>query len=318
MRFLPATFASSRLKLTRYILPLLLLIWAYISFARPFANQFRRQQLYRLLISTAHILDQCDVTYTLDQGTLLGTYRDGQIIEGDTDIDILLIGWDQRLRLLKCERDFGYFAENGLRFLDDRNPNGGIAVRDEYQFYVDVDTASLIPDDPEGVQILRDTTLPHCQPDVITTGSHRTACERPLDMMVDVCKSCLSVHWPAGCENKKIVSLHGPCTTGEMHGVYKFSAPNRTEDFLATKYPDWKIPRSMDKGTDTTPGDTFKAHIHFIVEFCQVVIILTRWIGVYIAGLIMLTVLGGSYVLWRSFRVRRFNTDTRRGLSFAI
>ena len=56
MRFLPATFASSRLKLTQYILPLLLLIWAYCSFARPFANQFRRQQLYRLLISTAHIL----------------------------------------------------------------------------------------------------------------------------------------------------------------------------------------------------------------------------------------------------------------------
>lgn len=270
----------------------------YLCYIRPFANHFREQQLYKLLVSTTYILQKCNVTHILDQGTLLGGHRDGKIITGDTDVDILLIGWDQRLKLLKCERDFKYFEKAGLNFVDDRNKNGGIAVRDKYQFYVDVDTTSLLPTQHGEILTLRDTTLPHCQPDIIHTGSHRSACDHPLEMVVDVCSSCVSMHWPAGCQTEEIVALLGPCASGSLHGIYKFSAPNQTEAYLATKYPNWKTPRSMDKGTDTTPGDIFKAHFHLAVEFFQVVLIMSRWMGVYVARLV---IFGGCCAMWSAF-----------------
>ena len=129
---------------------------------------------------SAEVLHKCEVVYTLDQGTLLGLYRDHDLILGDTDIDLLLLGWEQRTKLVECPEADGIFQAHGLVFDRERNVNGGFAVRDQYNFYADVDTTVLVQGDSG--PLLRDKTLPHCQPGIIEQASHRIACERPMVM----------------------------------------------------------------------------------------------------------------------------------------
>lgn len=55
----------------------------------PFTGRYYRRAR-ALLLDTVEILNQADIPYTLDAGTLLGIVRDGDLIPWDNDIDLML------------------------------------------------------------------------------------------------------------------------------------------------------------------------------------------------------------------------------------
>lgn len=222
---------------------LVVLIYIYHYVVMPMAFKFQHQSLWKILIASAEVLHKCEVVYALDQGTLLGLYRDRDLILGDTDIDLLLLGSEQRTKLVECPEADGIFQAHGLTFNRERNANGGLAVRDQYNFYADVDTTVLVQGDSG--PLLRDKTLPHCQPGIIGQATHRVACERPVGM----------------CLPAQVLDL----------GKHQFLVPRDSAAFLELKYPGWQVPKRYDKGTDTTWWDTFKSNNLWFTDFLFVV-----------------------------------------------
>eukprot|EP00656_Telonema_subtile_P057096 TRINITY_DN9311_c0_g1_i2.p1 TRINITY_DN9311_c0_g1~~TRINITY_DN9311_c0_g1_i2.p1 ORF type:complete len:182 (+),score=16.57 TRINITY_DN9311_c0_g1_i2:165-710(+) len=145
-----------------------------------------------------------------------------------------------------CIRD--RFTSAGLRFGRIRNKNGGLSVTDRYGFYVDLDTAKLIPD--SAPPRFRTATLPHCQPDMIGVATHRESCEV-------LQSTCLPVHQ---------IEFQG----------HSLPIPKDEDAYLELKYPNWRVPKKLDKGSDTTPWDSFKAQIWVITECYYLCAVLTR------------------------------------------
>lgn len=68
-----------------------------------------------LLFTVKQIFDDNKIPFFLVFGTLLGAYRDGGFIKGDSDIDLALLD-DQRDKVMQLIDD-GYFAIYGLKFI---------------------------------------------------------------------------------------------------------------------------------------------------------------------------------------------------------
>jgi len=268
---------------------LLYLVYIYQYVVIPMAFKFQQDSLWRILTVCAEVLHKCEVVYTLDQGTLLGLYRDHDLILGDTDIDLLLLGWEQRTKLLECPEADEIFQAHGLVFDRERNANGGLAVRDQYNFYADVDTTVLVQGDSG--PLLRDKTLPHCQPGIIEQASHRVACERPVDMCLPAQilvlgkamaqpTAQLVTEIKAAEETLTLAAKETAVATKKLkeaenlrqthHDVQKqqsFLVPHDAAGFLELKYPGWQTPKRYDKGTDTTAWDTFKSNNLWFTDF---------------------------------------------------
>ena len=58
-------------------------------------NVATQQDLIKLLELATELLNDCGIDYILAYGTLLGAVRDGSLIKGDEDVDIIV--WDERL-----------------------------------------------------------------------------------------------------------------------------------------------------------------------------------------------------------------------------
>lgn len=56
------------------------------GFEKP--ERYSREKLKGLLFDFATVAEKHNLTYWLSEGTALGVYRDGQIVDGDTDVDI--------------------------------------------------------------------------------------------------------------------------------------------------------------------------------------------------------------------------------------
>ena len=60
----------------------------------------KEEYCYELLLHTKKLLDDNNIDFFLDYGTLLGAYRDNQFIPHDTDIDISIYNYDKVPKLL--------------------------------------------------------------------------------------------------------------------------------------------------------------------------------------------------------------------------
>jgi len=214
------------------------LVVVFLGYVRLKASTmlWAREQHTQLLLDVTAVMEGCNVDYYIDEGSLLGVYRDQSIILGDTDVDATITSWESRQKLLDCVEERHPFAARQMVFNDHRNTNGGMKVLDRYGFYCDLDT------NIERDGKLYAKTLPHCQPEELKTLDHSKFC------LIDK-----AVVLPLGS-----VVFHGRT----------LPIPGNTEAFLKFKYGDgWHTPISFYKGTDTNAWDTFKSHIGSIVKF---------------------------------------------------
>lgn len=233
---------------------------------RAAALHFQQAQLQKLFVTTAQVMEQCGVDHWFDFGTLLGLHRDGNpVCPSDTDVDVQMASWEDRQRLIDCGAP--KFRELGLELDLQRNSIGGIKLSDAYGYYVDMDTWGADPHDPETQ--LRCRTLPYCQPGFIDTGDHAQFCRIRKDIILPT----KAVVW-----------------RGQVARV-----PHRVEELLVLRYGEgWRVPRKFDKGTDTTPWDTFKARIYPVIEFGFVVRtwVVVLWVAATSHWLLLLVLLG--------------------------
>ena len=73
-----------------FLIGMILLIKWYTSSIDtiPSNPNYNEDKLNELLDNTSRLLNDNNVTFWLDQGTLLGALREGNFIKHDTDIDI--------------------------------------------------------------------------------------------------------------------------------------------------------------------------------------------------------------------------------------
>lgn len=190
---------------------------------------------------------ECGVEHYIDDGTLLGIYRDGGVILGDTDVDVMLTSWAGRQKLLECARAQRPFDKHNCRFDGGRGRSGGIKAPDSYNFYCDIDTAV------EEHGALRCVTLPYCQPGVIETLDHARFCRI----------------------NKTLIE---PLNVALFRGA-ALPVPGSTRAFLELKYgATWAISAQFDKGAGTNPWDTFKSKIGHVIEVVFIVKYTHAWV----------------------------------------
>ena len=101
-------------------------IWQVINaLQKPYRKDIiHRHCLENLLIATK-LLNSLEMKYWLTDGTLLGFYRDGDFIQGDTDVDLGVFIDELTPRLISA------FRKNGLRLL---RVNGSKDCGLEYTF----------------------------------------------------------------------------------------------------------------------------------------------------------------------------------------
>ena len=87
------------------------LIFLFISI--PFAF-YKRKVIRELFIKTVNFLNENDITYWVDFGTLLGIHRDKDIILGDNDADIC-VPYDQEKKLLEAFQKSGNYFQKWKR-----------------------------------------------------------------------------------------------------------------------------------------------------------------------------------------------------------
>lgn len=220
----------------RWLLSLLGVLLGYLLM-RSLALSFQRYRLERLFVDTARVMQDCQVDHWFDFGTLLGLHRDGHpVCPSDTDVDVQMASWEDRQRLIDCGAP--KFRALNLELDLHRNDFGGLMLRDPYGYYADLDTWGTDPEDPE---LLRCLTLPYCQPEFLETDSHAQFCRIRRQILL-------------------------PTQVSQWQGQ-PARVPHRVEDLLVLRYGDgWRVPRKFDKGTDTTPWDTFKARISPVIE----------------------------------------------------
>lgn len=70
-----------------------------------------RSHLAEILSFTTNLFDQNNIKYWLDYGTLLGQYRDGGLIKGDTDVDLSITvdGLEKLESIAKILNDAGFY-----------------------------------------------------------------------------------------------------------------------------------------------------------------------------------------------------------------
>jgi len=77
-----------------------------------------RKNLRQLAQRTCSMLTQSGVDYWLDFGSLLGLMREGNILEGDTDVDISVVDTPENVEKLEHSRaplaDLGIFLKKEL------------------------------------------------------------------------------------------------------------------------------------------------------------------------------------------------------------
>lgn len=213
-------------------LPFFYLFCSYIS---THVAKFKNDQLKHLLLSAHTVLSSCKVDFFVDNGTLLGLYRDKKIIIGDSDVDIMLPSQEDRERLVACEGVDHALAVFGIQIDRKRNLIGGLKLYDEFGLYADVDY--FVEKDGE----LYSPSHPHCSKGMQEKDAHGSFCKH---------------------SKSSILPLKFLVFEGRSIGI-----PAETEKILLSKYGDtWNVPRHMDKGTDSTPGDMLKMKIIFFID----------------------------------------------------
>ena len=84
-----------------------------------------REMLYKMLQDVTNILDECNISYCVDGGTMLGVARYNKIIPHDDDVDIGVLPHDY-LKILKNQQKFidaGYSVQNDITIFKVFIPN---------------------------------------------------------------------------------------------------------------------------------------------------------------------------------------------------
>jgi hypothetical protein len=81
--------------------------------------EYRMSYLFRLLNKVVSVLEEKNIAYHLDCGTLLGCIRQGGLLKHDTDVDVSvhLSDWDKLIGI-----DFSYFGLHNTRCLPNSHP----------------------------------------------------------------------------------------------------------------------------------------------------------------------------------------------------
>jgi hypothetical protein len=115
----------------------------------------QHEHLAVLFQTAAGILENSDVTYWADFGTLLGCKRGNDLIWRDTDVDLAILASD-RPKMLKLKPTF---VAEGIAFeFRDCGPacGGKIRLRDSLGFYGDIDMFTFSSSAAAGVYITRE------------------------------------------------------------------------------------------------------------------------------------------------------------------
>ncbi len=172
----------------------------------------KRQQAIKLLFAVADILDQHNIIYHLEGGTLLGIVRDKDLIPWDTDIDISIPAdrykdaikalkklpvWQWRIRHHNMQDNGPAWKKGDPRIIKVKSRNPLIP---------------LLPGD-----LCLDIFIKHFDKDY--------------------------AYWQAGCNIMRIdKSFHQGFDTVEFNHK-KLKAPHEHQQYLAIKYGDWKTPQ---------------------------------------------------------------------------
>lgn len=133
---------SNRMPLAIEIPALAVLLALGVLALTPTIDRCRQRVLRRVVAAVCRVLDEYDVDYWCDFGTLLGLYRDGDIIGGDKDADLCILA-SEKPRIMTLA---GEFARQGY-VLTDRGGRSRkvLRVHDRRTWYY-VDLYEFVPD----------------------------------------------------------------------------------------------------------------------------------------------------------------------------
>jgi hypothetical protein len=94
----------------KVVIIIISIYFIFLSISIPFAF-YKRKSIRELFIKTVNFLNQNNIIYWVDFGTLLGIHRDKDIILGDNDADIC-VPFNQEKKLLNAlEKSGNYFQK---------------------------------------------------------------------------------------------------------------------------------------------------------------------------------------------------------------
>lgn len=195
-------------------------------------RRFKHGGIRRLVLDVSPVLQRLGVTHWIDFGTLLGLYRDGDIIPHDNDADVVVVDvdWDKLYKDLKAALP-QYHVDFFLRNKDGHEVRW-VRVHHKCRLFW-VDLFGAVPAEGEGSSSAKGSG-----------GGGGGAKGDDADTMIHVDNGRGNLH----DVRKKWVYPIGQL---EWRGV-KVNIPHDTEEVLKHRYgEDWATPRYMDKGRDT-------------------------------------------------------------------
>ncbi|CAG9466567.1 unnamed protein product [Pedinophyceae sp. YPF-701] len=208
-------------------------VWSVARGVQKVLHGYRVNRLRKMLLEVSPVLDQaCGDAWWVDFGSLLGIYRDGDLIPYDNDVDICVLNpdWEALYETLQT------------------------ALEPEYR------VRWTTPSEDPTVRWIR-VLSPMCMIDIY--GAHcdvgATAAGRGATVHVEL---------GHGDQNDMAADMVLPTRRMDFRGV-QIGVPSQVEELLRYRYGDtWMIPIYMDKGRDEVEGNKAYARVlRFVGRF---------------------------------------------------
>ena len=188
----------------------------------------KREEALSVLFDTVKLLDENNIIYHLEGGTLLGLIREGDLLPWDHDLDISIMSADAALieKILPSLLYKGHKVSS-RSFLS----NKYVFKQGEKRIFKVKRWASYV------------------KSVIFFKGSKPVA----LDVFVKYSDE-LNTYWEANKKVMKVPKSHYASYETVMFLDYPFKVPNDPKGYLALKYGDWEVPVkewncSKDEGT---------------------------------------------------------------------